>query len=364
MNGNLFAFRDDLFHLNKDKAKKGCFGGHYNGEEDGIWGQKLKLYSSPGKKIFYAPTVVNEFFPVTFSYCSQSHPDTINCSGAPASVCDPGDLLEKEELRVGDYVFYGTGDREHPNETSTINAFYAIKNSWQWEDDPATPAIDESVTPTIVEAYVASDGQVKAKSDNSVIVTHQRDADGKKIAGVAGSKLFILDITDDLYQSTVADEETRKLYANYVSDAVNHSMNRGWFLRLVEANGSAVGEKVVSSPIIFGGVIYFTTFVPEPEGIDVSDPCANPGARGKGYLYAIGYKYGEAMNDYDPSNNDQYSGSKHREDRRKQLTVAGIPPEPVLVIHEGKPTIITGFTTEDPVFKQSVEVFYWRQLDR
>lgn len=348
MNGNVFAFRDDIFHLNENKAKKNCFDGQYNGKEDGIWGQKLKLYSSPGKKIFYAPSILNEFFPVTFSYCSQYHSDTVNCPATPALSCDPGDLVETTDLRIGDYVYYGTGDREHPNETSTINAFYAIKNNWQWEDDPDTPAIDESVAPSIIEAYVTTDGQVKAKADNSLI----------------GSRLFILDVTDDMYQNKEADDETRTRYANYVSDAINHSQNRGWFIRLVEADGTAVGEKVVSSPIIFGGVVYFTTYVPDSGVVDASDPCANPGARGKGYLYAIGYKFGEAMKDYEVSNNDEASGDKHREDRRKELDVAGMPPEPVLVIHEGKPTIITGFTTEDPVFTQSVEVFYWRQIDR
>lgn len=30
----------------------------------------------------------------------------------------------------GDYVYIGTGDREHPNETTTVNRFYAIKNRW------------------------------------------------------------------------------------------------------------------------------------------------------------------------------------------------------------------------------------------
>ncbi len=364
LHGNLFAFRDDIFHLNQDKAKKGCFAGQYNGQEDGTWGQKLKLYSSPGKKIFYAPTVLNEFFPVKFSYCSQPNPDTLNCSGTPAPTCAPTDLLQKTENRIGDYVFYGTGDREHPNETATTNAFYAIKNSWQWEDNSATPGIDESIFPAIIEAYVdATDGMVKSKADNSVIVGTQRDAQGDKILGVPGTGLFILDVTDDLIQNTQSVAATRKLYSNYVSDAIDHPNNRGWFIRLVEADGSSVGEKVVSSPIIFGGVIYFTTYIPD-SGAVVVDPCANPGAKGAGYLYAIGYKHGEAVQDYDTSNNDQNSGDKHRGDRRKKLGTPGIPPEPVLVVHEGKPTIITGFTTENPVFRQSVEVFYWRQIDR
>ncbi len=32
--------------------------------------------------------------------------------------------------RFGDYVYIGSGDREHPTETGTVNRFYAIKNEW------------------------------------------------------------------------------------------------------------------------------------------------------------------------------------------------------------------------------------------
>lgn len=347
MNGNLFAFRDDITHLNQDKTKQGCFVGQYNGKEDGIWEQKIKLYSSAGRKIFYAPTILNEYFPVTFSYCSQPHPDTVNCSNAPAPVCATGDLLETTEMRVGDYVYYGTGDREHPNDTATINAFYAIKNNWQWEDDAAT-AIDESVAPTIVEAYLTTGGLLKSLADNSDI----------------GNRFFILDLTADLFQSTDPDEATRELYANYIINAMNNPKNRGWFIRLVEADGSAVGEKVVSSPIIYGGVVYFTTYIPEPTGVVVTDPCANPGAKGTGYLYAIGYKFGEAVLDLDTTNNSVDSGNKHRGDRRKKLSRSGMPSEPVLIIQKGKTSILTGLETTETPIRQGIEVFYWREINR
>lgn len=338
LNGNMFAFRDDIFHLNQDKTKAFCSAGQYNGQEDGVWGQKLKLYSSPGKKIFYAPTILNEYFPVKFSYCSDPHPDAVNCHNFPNSVCVSGLLKEETDLRVGDYVYYGTGDREHPNEIATTNAFYAIKNNWQWAND----------TPTIVEAYVAmSDGQVKSKVDNSVLT----------------NQLFILDLTDDLYQSTDPSETTRKLYASYIVNAMDNPNNRGWFIRLVEADGSAVGEKVVSSPIIYGGVVYFTTYIPEPTGVVTTDPCANPGAKGTGYLYAIGYKYGEAVLDLDSSNNSTY-GKQYRGDRRKKLGKSGLPTIPVLVIQKGQTSILTGLESTKTPFRQAVEVFYWRQLDR
>lgn len=348
MSGNLFAFRDDTFHLNRDKAKKSCSAGQYNGQEDGVWGQKLTLYSSPGQKIFYAPSILNENFPVKFSYCSTPHPDTVNCYGFPNPVCASGDLLEKTELRVGDYVYYGTGDREHPNETTTVNAFYAIKNNWQWEDNPATVGIDESVTPTIVEAYVStSDGQVRSKADNSVLT----------------SQLFILDLTDNIIQSTDPSEATRELHAQYITNSLANLNNRGWFILLVEADGSAVGEKVVSSPIIYNGVVYFTTYIPEPAGVVTTDPCANPGAKGSGYLYAMDAKTGAAVLDLDSSNNTTF-GNKYRADRRAKMKKPGIPPQPVLVFGKNATTLQTGPERLQVPFRQAVEVFYWRQIDR
>ncbi len=349
LNGNLFAFRDDIFHRNKDFLKRNDFdySGHYDGEEDGVWGQKLKLFSTPGKKIFYSPSIVNEYFPVTFTYLAAELGESVD--------------VEKTEKRVGDYVFYGTGDRAHPERTDIVNGFYAIKNNWQWDSE----------TPAIVEAYVdpTDGGKIKARDDDRVLVGQQRDENGLltdadgNIIEVTSSELFIVDVTDDLFQNKESDVDTQKLYTNYVSDAINHSSNRGWYIRLVEADGSQVGEKVVSSPIIFNGVIYFTTYIPEPAvAVASTDPCANPGAKGTGYLYAIGYWYGESIMDLyiDPLR----PNGKHREDRKKKLKVPGIPPEPVIVIHEGKPTIITGFDTSDPEFTPGVERFYWREINR
>ena len=312
MNGNLFAFRDDVYSLTASD----------DGVDDGVWGQKIRLYSSPGKKIFYAPNIVNEFLPVSFSYTD-----------------DDGSAATTIEQRIGDYVFYGTGDRAHPTRTDIENRFYAIKNSWDWSGSQA---------PTIVEAYVdTTDGKVKKTSDNSEI---------------GADDLFILDVTDDLLQNKETDEDTQRLYMNYITDAIDHTNNRGWFIRFVEGTDTLKGEKMVSTPIIFNGVIYFTTYVPDTATTTSTDPCENPGASGTGYLWALDYKYGGAAMDFyeDP----QLPGEKHREDRNKQLHTSGIPPQPVLIIQEGKPTIITGYETTDPKFNPVPERFYWRQISQ
>lgn len=348
MNGNLFGFRDDIFHRNKIRADAADFDGNYNGREDGVWGQKVKIFSSAGQKIFYAPNIINEYFLVEFTYPAAE------IEGSAVDVV-------KDEKRIGDYVFYGSGDRANPDRTNITNSFYAIKNNWQWASE----------TPSIVKAYIdpLDLGKIKAIDDDRVLVDQQRDDNGLltdtdgNIIDVVSTELFIIDVTADLFQNQEADEATRTLYTNYVKDAINHPSNRGWYIDLVDEYGNNEGEKVVSSPIIYGGVVYFTTYIPEDDtkemSGDIDDPCENPGAKGEGFLYAIGYQFGESVrnNDDDPTS----PGVLTRKDRRKELTVPGIPPEPVLVIHEGKPTIITGFETDDPVSTQSIQQFYWRQ---
>ncbi len=85
-----------------------------NGVDDTIYagsmGGELFAFSDRGetgswtmRKVFQAPTTS----PLKFFY-------------------EPDVALE----RFGDYVFIGTGDREHPREQTTVNRFYAIKNNW------------------------------------------------------------------------------------------------------------------------------------------------------------------------------------------------------------------------------------------
>ena len=330
MNGNLFAFRDDIFHRNRDISKKDevAFGGLYDGQEDGVWGQKLKLYSVPGKKIWYAPNILNEYFPVEFTY--------------PA-----GEISETEDVvvtqkRVGDYVFFGTGDRAHPQRKDILNGFYAIKNNWQWSGETAE----------IVDAYcdVDDNGKVKAKSDNSDIVDWDEDTED--------TKLFVLDVTDDLIQNGSVQD------TYYIKKAMNHKNNRGWFIRLEEIDGSQVGEKVVSSPVIYDGVIYFSTYVPIDMTVDtLDDPCVNTAAEGYGYVYALGYHYGDAAINFYSGNDVDGEPVRQRQDRRVKLKNNGIPPELVMVVLEGGTKILEGPEIIDPKSSASVERAYWRQLN-
>jgi len=56
----------------------------------------------------------------------------------------------------------------------------------------------------------------------------------------------------------------------------------GWFTTLPQS-GAANGERVLSSPVVFGGIVLFPTFIP------ANDICASSGTS---YLYALYYKTG------------------------------------------------------------------------
>jgi len=61
----------------------------------------------------------------------------------------------------------------------------------------------------------------------------------------------------------------------------------GWYTALPQT-GTANGERVLASPVVFGGIVYFPTFIP------TNDICASSGTS---YLYALYYKTGTAYSD-------------------------------------------------------------------
>lgn len=134
-------------------------------------------------------------------------------------------------LEKGNYemLFFGTGDREAPKSTTTVNRLYAIKDK------------------------------------NSSTVLTEND---------------LVDVTDDLLQ----DPEATSTQKTNVLNAL--SSKNGWFIRLENA-----GEKCLSNSVLFYGVIYYTTFTPDPE--NPTDPCFL--SEGKARLYALNYKTGEAV---------------------------------------------------------------------
>ncbi len=203
----------------------------------------------------------------------------------------------------GEIIFFGTGDRADPMETGVMNRFYAIKNEWEGIETFAT----------------------LSESD-------------------------LVDVTDDLLQLSTAEEKAA------VQAALETS--KGWYIRLENP-----GEKVLASPTVFAGVVYFTTYTPGEPGVVSEDPCMVSTARGTARLYAVDYLTGVSV--YNWSEEVEGAAELGKLDRSKVIG-SGIPSAPVVAVLEGGPEIFLGVeggvVKETPVAKTDMNIFYWRQI--
>lgn len=135
-------------------------------------------------------------------------------------------------LEKGNYemLFFGTGNREAPKSTTTVNRLYAVKD----------------------------------KNPSTVLTEND-----------------LADVTEDLLQ----DPNTTSTQKTSILNAL--STKSGWYIKLDQN----AGEKCLSNSVLFYGVIYYTTFTPDIG--DPGDPCFL--SEGKGRLYALNYKTGEAV---------------------------------------------------------------------
>jgi len=206
----------------------------------------------------------------------------------------------------GETIFFGTGDRTDPGETAVVNRFYAIKNDWS-----AAGPLTESE---------------------------------------------LVDVSDDLIQLGTTAEK-----ASVKSSLENSD---GWFFRLEN-----VGEKVVSSPRVYGGVVYFTTYTPDSGSTpNPSDPCAVSTVRGVGRLYAVDYKTGASvleLSSLTETDNDGQTVGLGKKDRSIAIGTA-IPSAPVIAILTGGARIFIGveggIVSMPTISTRDMYTYYWTQI--
>jgi len=174
-------------------------------------------------------------------------------------------------------VFFGTGDREHPNDTSVTNRFYALK--------------DKGPNTTLSED----------------------------------------DLEDVTNGPSTKDLENKE----------------GWFVSL-EANR---GEKAAGGTVVGYGVVYFTTFAPEKGG---------NAAR----VYALNYKYGNAILNLNPANDTEGVRVEHSD--RSKVIGNGIPSGTVISAVNGRPVAFTGINGgmyNTPLRRHTMIIpVWWRQV--
>jgi type IV pilus assembly protein PilY1 len=139
------------------------------------------------------------------------------------------------------------------------------------------------------------------------------------------------DVTTDLLQVTDATSDQQ---SQILADLTNA---KGWYIKLDQN----AGEKVVSPAAIFAKVAYYTTYSPEASVGD--DPCqAN---RGTARVYAVNYLTGEAVFNYDTSNDSLYDDTTNTRAKgtdgqvlgrgdRLQTIGSGLPSGVVIIINE------------------------------
>jgi type IV pilus assembly protein PilY1 len=183
----------------------------------------------------------------------------------------PDVTLEKDS---GNYelLVFGTGDREHPKESTNINRLYAIKDK-----NPPTPLTESN----------------------------------------------LVDVTEGLLQNPSTPEADKATMLNELNS------KDGWFIKLDQNPG----EKCLSSPVVYYGVVYYTSFAPNFGS--VSDPCFV--GEGTGRIYALRYKTGNAAFNLDAS----LDGATTRSDRFA-IIGTGIPSGVIITFIEGKAVSYVG----------------------
>ena len=272
LGGNVFALRDDVtqeFTICSKTIKKSVV--------DGTWaGVKLFNASADGvkRKIFYAPDAVAETYP-------------------------PG--------TQGEYIYFGTGDRENPGNTTVVNRIYAVKNDWPMPP-PTSPLTETN----------------------------------------------LVDVTENLIQLGTAEQK----------EIVRSQLNteKGWFIRLQSA-----GEKVVSTPRVYGGVVYFTTYTPG-QGEVSADPCEASTANGTARLYAVDFKTGAAVHNFSVTAETDGTGNTVALGKLDRSTVIGtaIPSAPVIAILKSGAYLFIGveggISSMPVVAGQDMYRYYWNQI--
>jgi type IV pilus assembly protein PilY1 len=208
-------------------------------------------------------------------------------TGTPGSqkIFYPPDVTFETNKGQGTYdmLFFGTGDREKPNDTSVINSLYALKD-YDNDTNPPTPL------PLTVNNLV--------------------------------------NVTSDVLQSSSATQAQKAaVLASLLSES-------GWYITLNESAGESQnpGEKCDAPAVVMSGTVYFTTFTPTP--VNTQSVCTI--GTGESATYPLNYQTGNAV--FDLNQDGQITVA----DRSMQNVGAGIPSGIVITVVNGTVTAYGG----------------------
>ena len=184
----------------------------------------------------------------------------------------PPDVTFENDRGSGtyDFLFFGAGDREKPNDTTVVNTLYAIKD-YDNDTNPPTPL-------PLTESN-------------------------------------LVDVTLDTLQDPNASSSAKTTMLS------NLKTQSGWYIRL----NQNPGEKSDGIAVVLGGAVYYTTFTPSPS----SSVCTL--GTGTGSVYILQYQTGNAVFNLDANNDVEGMTVIKREDRSMSIG-SGIPTGIIIAI--------------------------------
>jgi type IV pilus assembly protein PilY1 len=253
-------------------------------------------------------------------------------------------------------LYFGTGDREHPTYTMIKNRFYAV-----YDDSSVTAILDPSGTSTDITVT-----SIPYKEDNLLNLTCN-DLDTGSLLTEDAKTVLKEDLRDDPIYAPAAGTLA-------LEDGANENDAKGWYI-VFEDQGNGLcsagyaedhtGEKMLSKPDLYAGILYFTTYQPA-----VVDPC-NP--QGNGFTYALNYCDGTAGYNLNTSNDSVSDHTFDVSDRSIKVTgIFGIPSNFSIVTRKGQAGAMAmmGGKVIGPqggnIFQikspgMGLELYYWRE---
>jgi type IV pilus assembly protein PilY1 len=233
-------------------------------------------------------------------------------------------------------LFFGTGDREHPLNTAVTDRMYALKD------------LNQVTSQTITENNMA-------------------DVTADQIQGAATVATTVTGTGTDGTSPTVSGLLTELASSN--GSAATVGTNYGWFIKLNAATNS--GEKVLSSPLVFNKVGYYTTFLPGAAA--TTNLCA--ANVGTASLYALNYANGNAAINYNTANDTNATTNPNARNTSGQVLLkadrvsalgTGIPSGVILAVAPNgtlSAVVSSGgnIVNVSPVKGGTVIRLYWRQ---
>jgi type IV pilus assembly protein PilY1 len=241
-----------------------------------------------------------------------------------------------------DAILIGSGDREHPFDTTVANRFYMFKDKGT-DAGPATGTT--TCDPTILEGAIADAGDACPPAADSGL-TPPESGDIPGMSDLTSNCVQEASKCVTLSGETAAAAQTR-ITAKLGTD-------RGWFITLNS------GEKVVGNAISIGGTTFFNT----------NQPSATAGGGACGSNLGIARQYQVGTADATATTDLNAVGGLTGEDRSLVHAGGGYLPSPVhvVVMLDGQPVeaVISGVQVSTPAgvtLSSRLRKFWYKEVD-